>query len=308
MHPDSDHTTALPAEPARKTEDFYDLRVSGQRHGTSYAIGHPVAVARDRMAGFLTRCGATPNSVTVFGFLMTAGAGVCLALGASHTPYHIVGGISSGWNFLAFCLLVVAGACDMLDGAVARVGGKSTLFGQVLDSTLDRFSDSALYVGIVLHYAVLGNVTVCTLAVVALIHTYSISYIKARSDNLIDSCSVGWWQRPERCVGFLTGTLFGHIPALLWQQATVPFLSVVRRIRYTAEVMRAQGEGKEPPQTGPFPGIWRYVGIWRFPRGSVPYDVMAFINIGWTIVAPWIWPFFYGRTDPLRDLLGRWIH
>lgn len=302
-----DPAQITPPELTAKGGDFHDMRACGDSAGSSYAIGHPVAVARDKVAAVLVRWGVTPNRITVLGFVLTSVAGACLALGASHTFGTVGGCRSSWWLFGAFWLLVGAGACDMLDGAMARVGHKATRFGQVLDSTLDRFSDAVLYLGIIIHFAVLGNVTLCALAAVALIHTFAISYIKARSDNLIDSGAVGWWQRPERCVGFLTGTLFGHIPALLWQQATLPFFSVLRRLRHTAGVLRAQEQGRDAPVSGPLPGMMRYVAIWRHPRGSVYYDVMALVNIGWIIVAPWVWPFFYGRTDPLRAWLEPWV-
>jgi CDP-diacylglycerol--glycerol-3-phosphate 3-phosphatidyltransferase len=298
---------AGPSQRSAKDEDFRELRLSGERAGTGYAIGHGLAIARDRIAAGLVRLGATPNGVTTTGFLFTCGAGVCLVAGASHTLGRVPGCTSSWWCFGAFLFLVLAGSCDILDGAVARVGKSGSRFGQVWDSTLDRFSDSVLYLGIIIHFTMVGNVTLSALAALAFIHTYSISYIKARSDNLISSASVGWWQRPERCVGFVTGTLFGHIPALLWQQATLPFFSVLRRLRHTAAVIRAEESDVDPPDTGPFRGLWWYVAIWRHPRGSVCYDIIAAFNIGWTIVAPWIWPFFYGRSDPLRRLLEGWL-
>jgi len=300
-------SAASTRQPASKSRDFDELRSSGERRGTGYAIGHAGGAARDKVAAALVRAGVTPNGLTVFGFLLTCGAGICLAAGASHTFDAVPGVRSSGWCLAAFCLLIIAGSCDMLDGAVARIGRRGTRFGQVLDSTLDRFSDSVLYLGIVVHFALQGHVTMCALATLGLIHTYSISYVKARSDSLIDSGNVGWWQRPERYVGFLTGTLFGHIPALMWQQATVPFFSVLRRVRYTAAVLRAEDRGLAPPDPGPLPGPWWYVAVWRHPRGSMCYDVIAAVNIGWIIVAPWIWPFFYGRSDPLRRFLEQWL-
>ncbi len=305
MHAEHGKPISPSTGPSADRGDFSQLRKTGERRGSTWAIGYPVGKARDQLARALVRIGATPNAITVAGLVLTCGAGVCLAVGGSHTFGRVEGLRSSLWCFIAFWLLFGAGACDMLDGAAARVGGASTRFGQVLDSTLDRFSDCVPYLALIVHFAWVGNATLCALAGIALVHAYSISYIKARSDNLIDLGRVGWWQRPERCVAFLTGTLFGHMPALLWQQATVPFFTVVFRLRHSSAVIRAEEQGVELPDGGPLPGVWRYLAPWRHARGSLPYDSMVIVNIAWTIAAPWIWPFFYGRSDPLRALMDR---
>ena len=121
-------------------------------------VGNPIVwtivTARDAIARALLRIGATPNMLSVFGLLITIVAGVALAMGA---------GAPTAWNFdprpvteytpnayllLAGVLLFFCAAGDMLDGAVARIGGKGSTFGAFLDSTLDRFSDFAIYCGI----------------------------------------------------------------------------------------------------------------------------------------------------------------
>ncbi len=283
--------------------DFVKLQESGDRAGTSWLIGHRFVLWRDQLARVLAVVGVTPNAITTTGFLSTSAAAACLVLAASHTPYAADGVPTSRWGLIAFALLFVAGACDMLDGAVSRVSGAASRFGQLLDSTLDRFSDTILFLGASIHFAWTGNVTLCGLTVLALIESYSISYLKARADNLIDAGAVGWWQRPERVFGWLVAVAFGHVPAYLWQQATLPALTVAFRLRHARAAIRAEEEGRTLPDGGPMPGICRYIALWRHPRGSLSYDLMAAINIGWIIVAPWVWPFFYGRTDPLRDLL-----
>ncbi len=307
MGEDGCETMASTSDTPSEKRDFANLRKSGERPGTSWAIGHVFCAGRDQLARLLVWLGVTPNAITATGFLLTVCAGVCLAIGGGHTFGKVEGLTSSRWCFVAFWLLLAAGPCDMLDGAVSRIGGIGTRFGQVLDSTLDRFSDGVLYLGLIVHFAWVGNVTLCALSGIAMVHAYAISYVKARSENLLDSVPVGWWQRPERCFGFLTGTLFGHMPALIWQQATLPFFTVLLRLRYAGAALKAQERGTDPPKDGPLPGIGRYLAPWRHARGSLPYDVMAAINIGWIIVAPWIWPFFYGRTDPLRTLMERWF-
>jgi CDP-diacylglycerol--glycerol-3-phosphate 3-phosphatidyltransferase len=290
-----------------ESKDFAALYQRGDRRGSTYAIGATVARWRDQVARACIWCGATPNRLTVAGFLSTVGCGLCLLFGASYrAPWEAYPGAptaSSWWPVGAFVFLFVACAFDMLDGAVARIGRMASPFGGVLDSTLDRFSDGAIYLGCATHFAMVGNVTYVALAIVAMCNTYMISYVKARAEDLIDDCSVGWWLRGERCVGLLIGMFFCHIPGLLWQQATLPALTVWRRISYTRAELRAKTTGGPPAKRGPLAGVWRYLAPWRFPRGSVPYDLVAWFNIGYIIVMPWIHPFFYGGSDPLRGIL-----
>ncbi len=283
--------------------DFEKLEQTGDRAGTSWVVGYAFVLARDQVARGLVRLGVTPNLVTVTGLVLTTLAGVCFALGGGHTYDEVEGVASSPWLRVAFGLLFCAGACDMLDGAVSRIGGKASRFGQLFDSALDRWSDSVLYLGLVTHFAWTGNVTLATLSVLAIMNAYAISYVQARADNLIRAGSVGWWQRPERCFGFLVAAWFGHLPAFVWQQATLPFFTFLFRMRHVARALHADERGQPLPDGGPMRGIWRHLALWRHPRGSLHYDLIAAINIGWIVAAPWVWPFFYGRSDPLRNIL-----
>jgi len=95
---------------------------------------------RDGLARALTRAGVRPNHVTVAGMLLTIGVGVALAAGKEH------------WRTWGLGLMVGAGACDLLDGAMAKLGDLRTRFGAVLDSTCDRVSDAALYLGPAFHF------------------------------------------------------------------------------------------------------------------------------------------------------------
>ncbi len=292
-----------------ESKDFAALHQRGDARGSTWAIGATVAAARDQVARACVRCGATPNRLTVAGFLVTVGSAICLFFGAGHrAPWEAHPGAptpSSGWPVAAFVFLFAACAFDMLDGAVARIGRMATPFGGVLDSTLDRFSDCAIYFACAAHFALAGNATYVALSVAALCNTFLISYVKARAEELIDDCSVGWWLRGERCVGLLIGMTFCHIPGLLWQQATLPAFTVLRRILYTRAELAAKAAGGAPANRGPLPPPWKHLAPWRFPRGSVPYDVVAWFNISYIIVIPWIHPFFYGGSDPLRSLMAR---
>jgi len=285
------------------SDDFAALEASGQRAGYSKLIGLGFGRARDGLARLLVAAGVTPNTLTVAGFVVTLGAAGCLAIGAGDMLGSPVRAGRGYWTFLAGILLILTGACDMLDGAVARTGGKSTAFGAILDSSLDRFSDVALYLAVIGHFAWQTNLTYTVLATAALANTFLISYVKARAEDLIEDCTVGWWQRPERHVAFMLGAFTGHVPMLLWQQATLPMLTVLRRLNYARLVLQARQPGRDEPPKGPPPGKRRLLYPWRYPRGSVQFDVLAGVNALAIVCGPWIFPFFYGRSDPLRQLI-----
>ncbi|HUW82445.1 MAG TPA: CDP-alcohol phosphatidyltransferase family protein [Phycisphaerae bacterium] len=283
--------------------DFRDLAASGEQPGVTKAIGMAFASARDGLAGGLVAARVTPNALTGAGFLVTLGSAACLSLGAGDAfgPSSAPG--QSCWPVWAGALLIAAGACDMLDGAVARIGRKSTSFGAVLDSSLDRFSDVAIFLALVGHFCRRGNLTYTVLAAVALANTFLISYVKARAEDLIEDCTVGWWQRGERHVALLIACFTCHVPMFLWQQATLPMLTVFRRLDYTRKALGAKERGLPSPAKGPPTGRMRLLHPWRYPRGSLPFDLVAAVNVAILVFGPWIFSFFRGRTDPLRRLI-----
>jgi CDP-diacylglycerol--glycerol-3-phosphate 3-phosphatidyltransferase len=250
-------------------------------------VGFGFSTARDTIARGLVALRITPNALTLTGGAITALAGVFYALGAARGDY--------GYLVWGAVLLIVASACDMLDGAVARIGGKSSVFGEYLDSTLDRFSDFAIYAGIAIGYASLApaNITFVLLAMLSFFNAVMISYSKARAENLIESCPVGYWQRGERSAAVLIATFANNIPALLVQQATLPMFTVLRRMLYT----KAVTEGKEviiDPRKG---GLWLKLHLWYWRRMSLPYDFVTGVNIAWLIFAP------IGTVDLLGKLM-----
>jgi phosphatidylglycerophosphate synthase len=290
-------------------KDFRRLRETGEKSGASLSIGSGVAAARDSLARGLVFAGFTPNRITVVGFLVTCVAGYCLVRGASHqVPYFYNGvGPESWWPTWAAGLLLLAGACDMLDGAIARVGRMRTRFGAILDSTLDRFGDMAIFLGCGLHFALIGNLTLQIVAVVALCNAFLISYVKARAEEIIPDCSVGYWLRGERFVAVLLGCATGHVIAVLWALAVLNIFTVWRRIDYARRAVDCLEKGLPQPVQGPTPGFWGRLQLWRHPRGSIPYDVVTGTSIAYVFVAPWFFPVLAGQgayADPLRAWLG----
>lgn len=235
---------------------------------------------RDRWAAGLARAGVSPDTLSWLGLGWSTAAAACLALGASN-------GSTLVWA-AAVCLLL-AGAMDMLDGATARAAGRSSASGALLDSTLDRLSDSVVYVGCALHYALEGHVTLVALAFSAQASGLFVSYVKARAENLVDDCGGGYWQRGERWSLFLGAALFGHVPAGLWLLGTAPALTA--RSRLVAGLRQLRGHDPRPVAPAWERGAPAYVGF--------TLACVAFLALG-----PRLHPAFAGASDPLRSWLA----
>ena len=265
------------------------------------AVGSGFAAARDFLARGLVRAGVSPNALTLTGMLLTIAAGVSYALGAGceHFAWSWAArpGEPSALLLLGACLLVLSSACDMLDGAVARLGGKSTAFGAFLDSTLDRFSDFAVYAGIAVYYARQepANLTFVLLSMVAFFNAFMISYARARAEDIIEFCTVGYWQRGERSAAILIATFAYNIPALIVQQALLPMLTAGRRLAHTRAVLAGRGE---TPELAMAP-LHVKLRLWRWPRMSLPYDFVTAVNIAWLLFAP------VENIDPLRRAIEK---
>ncbi len=262
-------------------------------------IAFAFSTARDSIARGLVRAGITPNMLTLTGMVITAVAGVCYAIGAGKPMAWSLSlhGPAGAYLLLAAAMLILASACDILDGAVARIGGASTKFGAFLDSSLDRYSDFVVYAGIAIFYASRpqANATAVALCMVAFFNSFMISYTRARAEDLIDSCKVGYWQRGERSAAILIATFAHNIPALLVQQAVLPLLTVLRRMMYTRAVLAGKSPIIDPRQGG----WWLRIRLWRWPRNTIAYDFVTAVNVAWLIFAP------VGKI--LQGTLGPWV-
>ncbi len=293
--------------PTDASKDFKRFR-QGQHHaGMSRLIGQGFCDARDATARALLTVGVTPNGLTLAGFAMTCGLAICLLLGGgdSHAALREAG--RPPYLIIAFVLLILASACDMLDGAVARIGNLKSPLGAVLDSCVDRMSDAVVYVALVGCFLLRGNLTYGVFAALAMTHAMLISYVKARSECEIPNCEVGYWMRGERSAALLISLGFGNISALLWQQALLPALTVLRRLVWVYQVLKARAHGRPDPSSAPAPGVRGLLRPWRYPRGSLPYDVVTGINILFLAIGPRIHPVFGPTADPLGDFVRHWV-
>lgn len=177
----------------------------------------------------LTLSGVHPNALTLIGLVVNGAAAWILARG----------------EFL-YAGVVILGAAvfDLTDGAVARNANKVTRFGAFLDSVMDRYSDLILLTGLLVHFARIDRFSYIVLTAVVMIGSVLVSYCRARSENLIPSCKVGFMERPERIVLLIIGALFDRMAAVLWVMAFLSNLTVIHRIVHTWTESRAAGNAE----------------------------------------------------------------
>ena len=165
--------------------------------GIGRFVGWLFITARDALARVLVRARVTPNILTIVGTLFTAGAGACLAAALWESGGRDLD--FSAWTrshlffILAAGCLILSSACDMLDGAVARIGNLSSSFGAFLDSSMDRIADFFLWTGMAAGYAILDkpNITFILLCMIANMNCFMISYTKSRAET--QKLSLGPW-------------------------------------------------------------------------------------------------------------------
>jgi CDP-diacylglycerol--glycerol-3-phosphate 3-phosphatidyltransferase len=121
----------------------------------------------------------------------------------------------------------------MLDGRVARITNSVTRFGAFFDSVLDRYSDMAFFIGLMVYYSKSHRMAYMALAGVAMMGAVLTSYARARAECLIPLCKVGFLERPERLVLLIIGTLFNRMAPVLWVIAILSNLTVIHRIFFT---------------------------------------------------------------------------
>jgi CDP-diacylglycerol---glycerol-3-phosphate 3-phosphatidyltransferase len=172
----------------------------------------------------------TPNQITVIGVALTFVAAVLVALGYLR------------W---AGFILIVAGTFDILDGALARSSGRAYPYGAFLDSTLDRYSEGAIYIGLAAYFASTPGPLqrwLLLATVAALAGSFLVSYVRARAQSLGFTCESGLFARPERVVVTVVGLIFGGVIlyGVVFLLAILTNLTALQRIREVWLQGRAQ--------------------------------------------------------------------
>src|SRR6202162_4389053 len=172
----------------------------------------------DRIVGALALSRIHPNVLTFLGLVINTWAAFLFAAG------------SFRW---AGAVVILAGVFDMVDGRVARETNRVTRFGGFFDSVLDRYSDLALLMGLLVWYGSINRPFYVVLTALVMAASVMISYTRARAENSIPKCKVGFMERPERVVLLIIGALFDRMAPVLWVIAVLGNLTVVHRMVYT---------------------------------------------------------------------------
>jgi CDP-diacylglycerol---glycerol-3-phosphate 3-phosphatidyltransferase len=159
-----------------------------------------------------------PNVLTFIGLLINIVAAVLFARGL----FPIAG-----------IVVIGAGLFDMVDGRVARETNRVTRFGGFFDSVLDRYSDLALLIGLLVWYGSINRPFYVVLTAIVMMGSVMVSYTRARAENTIPSCKVGFMERPERVVLLILGALLDHVAPALWVLAVLSNLTVAHRMIFT---------------------------------------------------------------------------
>lgn len=187
------------------------------------AIGLGCKFVIDRIVHTLALTRINPNVLTFLGLVINVVAAALFGAGRFR---------------LAGVTIIGAGIFDMVDGRVARYTNTVSAFGGFFDSVIDRYSDLALYFGLLVYYARIDRMFYVVLVAVVMTGSVMVSYARARAENTIPSCKVGFMERPERIVLVILGALFLRMAACLWVIAVLSNITVIHRIRYTYQQTR----------------------------------------------------------------------
>jgi CDP-diacylglycerol---glycerol-3-phosphate 3-phosphatidyltransferase len=175
------------------------------------------------LARVLSAIRVRPDSLTVAGWVLSVCAATLFALGYTKT---------------AGAVMLFAGLFDALDGAVARESNRMSSFGAFLDSTLDRLSESAIFVGIVFFYASSARPYEALLAGVAMAFSLMTSYTRARAEGLGFECEVGLLERAGRVVILSLFSLTGFLIAGVGLVAVGALVTTAQRILHVRRLTK----------------------------------------------------------------------
>jgi len=192
----------------------------------------------------LAAIGMTPNMATVLGLVLNAITAAILAMGSLR-----LGGV----------MLLFAGMFDMVDGALARVRNQKTTFGAFFDSTLDRYSEGIIILGVILYVNSLPPSTTkawtLALASIAGLGSLMVSYARARAEGLGLEMKSGLMARPERVLVLAVGLILGAEQWLLWTllllAVTSVFTSVQRIVAVWLKLSRPARQSSKSPDDSP---------------------------------------------------------
>jgi len=198
------------------------------------AFGRACGVLLKTIVRWLALTKINPNVLTFMGLVINVIAAILFGYG----------NVDNQARLFRYAGLVIftAGFFDMVDGRVARASNQVTRFGAFFDSVLDRYSDAALFFGLLVYYARANRFFYVVLAALVMISCIMVSYTRARAESLIGTCKVGFMERPERLVLIIIGAMFNRMAPVLWVIAVLSTITVIHRMYYTyqqTELMEA---------------------------------------------------------------------
>ncbi len=181
------------------------------------------------IAAFLSRIGVSPDAVSIVGLFFGLLAGLVLAFDHLH------------WGLI---VLVLMGSSDIVDGEIAKISGRTTRFGAILDSTFDRYTDFLLLCGLGIRFWLLNEPWWILITALALMGTFQVSYVKARAEGKGWTCPIGLMQRSERLILIGLGLLFGGwiLKAALLFLTGFANYTAVQRLLYLKTMSRNENE------------------------------------------------------------------
>jgi len=177
----------------------------------------------DPITGVLMRTPITPNALTIMGAVVNALIGVLVAAGNL-----TLGGV----------VWLMSGLFDSLDGALARRIGVTSKFGAFLDSTLDRYSEAFVLLGLLIYTGDRGLVLEQRLVFATLVGSLLISYTRARAEGLGIDCKVGLLTRLERFLILSFMLILQQVTPGLIVLATLTHVTVIQRVLHVRRSLR----------------------------------------------------------------------
>jgi CDP-diacylglycerol--glycerol-3-phosphate 3-phosphatidyltransferase len=167
------------------------------------------------LARLISRTGISPNVITVIGFILMIGVAIVLALG-----YFFWGGI----------LITAVAIFDAVDGTLARMMGRTSRFGAFLDSTLDRFSEAVIFLGLFIYFVGQNQNLELILIYATVVGSLMVSYARARAEGIGIPLKDGLFTRFERVFILVVGLIFDQLTIALWILAIFSNLTAIQRM------------------------------------------------------------------------------
>jgi CDP-diacylglycerol--glycerol-3-phosphate 3-phosphatidyltransferase len=165
----------------------------------------------------------SPNAVSVTGFLVTMVA---------------VGFFVVGMPVVAGLIFLLGSLLDVLDGELARTGNQVTSFGAIIDSLFDRISEGVLLIAIAWYFADRGEIASVVITMAGMLGSVSTSYVRARSEAVGITCTVGWITRPERVVILTLGMIVNQVFIAIVVLLVLTILTVIQRIVHVHHMLQ----------------------------------------------------------------------